>query len=36
VSREAVEGLRMLRMFIQLSPSQRKAVIELIEQFLPR
>jgi hypothetical protein len=34
VSREAIEGLRLLRMFIKLSPTQRREIIDLVEQYL--
>ncbi|MGY8681861.1 hypothetical protein Q2941_29365 [Bradyrhizobium sp. UFLA05-153] len=36
VSRETIESLRLLRMFINLSPAQRRDVIELVEQFSQR
>ncbi|MGV7214830.1 hypothetical protein [Bradyrhizobium sp. UFLA05-112] len=36
VSRETVECLRLLRMFIKLSPAQRREIIELVEQYPER
>ena len=36
VSREAVEGLRLLRMFTKLSPARRREIIELVEQYQQR
>ena len=33
-SRDAVEGLRLLRMFIRLSPEQRRAILALVENYL--
>ena len=30
---ETVEGLRLLRAFVKLSPQQRSEVIELVERF---
>jgi hypothetical protein len=32
-SNETVEGLRLLRAFVKLSPQQRSEVIELVERF---
>lgn len=34
VSREAIESLRLLKMFIKLTPAQRREIIELVEQYL--
>ena len=32
-SSETIEGLRLLKAFIKLSPPQRSEVIDLVEQF---
>jgi hypothetical protein len=34
-SSETVEGLRLLKAFIRLSPRQRSEVIELVERLAP-
>jgi hypothetical protein len=36
LSREAVESLRLLRMFVKLSPARRREIIELVEQHPQR
>ncbi len=36
VTREAVESLRLLKVFIKLSPTRRREIIELVEQYQQR
>ncbi len=36
ISREAIENWRLLKMFNQLSPAERREIIELVEQYLQR